>query len=143
MKQHLVEILHGNGHKNIQATHRSTLEFTKEINLTQKGDCIVVVNIDKGFNDLNQAFLDLCKSKKCRIKVILMCEGISDEICGNGHPDLSFQNPISMVIRKSHFVCPRTLMINANKAAKDLKRTLITKLNTPNSQIQIKLIAEI
>jgi hypothetical protein len=143
MKQHRIEILHGYGHKNLRATHNSTLEFTKEINLTRKGDCIIVVNLDKGFNDLDQAFLDLCKSNKCKITVRLTSEGISDEISGRGHPDLSFQNPISMVIRKSHFICPRTLMINANKAAKDIKRSLISKLQIPNSKIQIELIAEI
>ncbi|HUT17100.1 MAG TPA: DUF371 domain-containing protein, partial [Acidobacteriota bacterium] len=43
----------GYGHKNIQATHKTTLEFTKDKHLSKKGDCIVAVAVDKALTDLN------------------------------------------------------------------------------------------
>ncbi len=143
MKNQRIEILSGIGHNNIRATHKSTLEFTKEKSLTKRGDCIVVLNLDKGLIDLNQAFLDLCKSEQCKMTIILTCEGNSETIIGYGHPNLTFQHPFSLVIRKSRFICPRTLMIGANKAAKDLNRDLVSKLRNPLAQVQVKLIAEL
>jgi len=143
VKQRQIEILNGLGHENIKATHKTTLEFTKETTLTKNGDCIVAVNMDKGFPNLNQSFLNLCKLKNCRITVILECEGISDEITGFSHPSLTFQHPSDIVIRKSQFICPRTLMIGANKAARNLNKQLISKLKDSQAKVQIKLIAEL
>jgi hypothetical protein len=143
VKQRQIEIFYGYGHKNIRATHKTTLELTKEESLTKKGDCIVAVNVDKGFPNLDQSFLNLCKSKDCRITVVLECEEISDEIIGFGHPNLTFQHPSDMVIRKSQFICPRTLMIGANKAAQNLNKQLISKLQDSRAKVQIKLIAEL
>ena len=34
------------GHKNMLAIHKNTLEFTKDKELTKRGDCIVGVNSD-------------------------------------------------------------------------------------------------
>ena len=138
-----IEILNGSGHKNIQATHKTTLEFTKQKSLTQKGNCIVVVNVDKGFTDLDQAFIKLCKSEECKITVIIESNGISDEIIGFGHPELTFQDATDMVIRKSSFICPRTLMIRSNKAARNLNKQLISKLQDERANVRIELIAEL
>jgi hypothetical protein len=138
-----IEILNGSGHKNIRATHKTTLEFTKEKSLTQKGNCIVVVNVDKGLTELDQSFSNRCKSEQCKITVIIESEGISDEIIGFGHPGLTFQDPTAMVIRTSPFVCPRTLMIRSNKAARNLNQQLISKLQDERAKVRIKLIAEL
>jgi len=143
VKHYQIEILYGRGHKNIQATHKSTLEFTKETTLTKRGDCIVAVNLNKGLSELDHSFLNICKSKTCKITVTIMCEGISDKIIGYGHPNLSFKHPSDIVIRKSQFICPRTLMINANKAAKDLNRELVESLKNPASKVEIKILAEL
>ncbi|HIP75502.1 MAG TPA: DUF371 domain-containing protein, partial [Thermococcus paralvinellae] len=42
------EIIHCYGHENIKATHKSTLEITKEDFLTPRGDCIICIKADKG-----------------------------------------------------------------------------------------------
>lgn len=138
-----IENLNGSGHKNIRANHKTTLEFTKERVLTKRGNCIVAVNVDKGLTDLNQFFTNLCKSEQCKITVIIESEGTSDEIIGFGHPGLTFQDPNDMVIRTSQFICPRTLMIRANKAACDLDKQLISKLQDEHAKVRIELIAEL
>ncbi len=51
-----------------------------------------------------------------------------DEIVGFGHDDLTLPHPTDIVCRTSDYVCPRTLMINADKAARDLDLDLIEDL---------------
>ena len=40
-------------------------------------------------------------------------------------------HPTDMVVRKSGYICGRTLAINADKAACDLSRALVEKLKNP------------
>ncbi|MCK4425081.1 DUF371 domain-containing protein, partial [Candidatus Bathyarchaeota archaeon] len=37
----ITETIFAYGHENIQATHRSTFEITKDARLSEKGDCVV------------------------------------------------------------------------------------------------------
>lgn len=64
-----------------------------------------------------------------------------DEITGFGHEDLTLTHPTDIVIRKSDYICPRTLMIGADKAARDLDENLIHDLkNGKVMEVSIKLI---
>ena len=78
------------------------------------------------------AVLPLFKEKiansNTKVKVILDTENGHDEITGYGHEDLTLTHPTDIVIRKSDYTCDRTLMINADKAAKDLDSNLIEDL---------------
>ena len=48
------------GHENITAKHKTTLEFTKDKDLSLKGDCIVGVNADFDINKIKELiFKDL------------------------------------------------------------------------------------
>ena len=60
--------------------------------------------------------------------MILDTENGHDIIIGWGHEDLTLTHPTDIVIRKSDYTCPRTLMIKANKAARDLEGKLIDDL---------------
>ena len=62
------------------------------------------------------------------ITLRLETENAVDEIKGYGHHELTLDHPTDMVSRKSDFKCSRTLMINADKAAFDLKKELINDL---------------
>ena len=44
-----------------------------------------------------------------------------------------------MVIRKSDYVCERTLAVGADKAANDLSRALVEKLKNPKQEVRISL----
>ena len=52
MKEERVTFL---GHKNIRCLHKKTIEITKAVSLTTKGDCIAGVSADKR-NDLDREF---------------------------------------------------------------------------------------
>ncbi len=129
------------GHENVKATHRSTLEITKEEFLTPRGDCILCIKANKGLKDLSEDFKKALKEgKKLRIRLIV--GELIDEIIAFGNENLNFENPISMVIRKSDYIDGRTLAIKANKAAKDIKREIVEKLKNPKQKVIVELIIE-
>jgi uncharacterized protein len=115
------------GHPNILATHRSTIEITKESSLTPRGDCIIGISSNKACDGLPEALKQALRQGK-KLTIALECNGERDKITAYGDPGLILTDPVSMVIRKSSFTCPRTLAIRADKAAADLNRKLIEEL---------------
>lgn len=116
------------GHKNIMATHQTTLEVTRDKEITKRADCIVGVKADKGIVDLSNEFKRRARERDSIIKVILRVDGMKETIIGRGHEELTFLHPNDIVLRKSTFTCPRTLMIKADKGAVDLDREFVKKL---------------
>jgi len=128
------------GHQLVLAKHKTTIEVTKEDFLTRRGDCIIAVNANKACFDLNEKTKNFLKSGK-KIKFVFEANGIKDEVIAYGSKNLLLESKISFVIRKSSFIDDRTIAINANKAACDLKRELIKELKNPNTKLLVRLIA--
>ncbi len=116
------------GHENVSSMHKSTFEITKDSDLTPSGDCIVGVDMDKTLLDFPQEFKEKIADSNTKIIVELKTENGCDVIVGYGHEDLTLTHPTDIVVRKSDFTCSRTLMINADKAARDLDSDLICDL---------------
>ena len=122
------------GHKNVSSMHKSTFEITKDLEIGPTADCIIGVAMDNSMNDFSDEF-------KAKITVILDTENGHDEIVGFGHDDLTLTHPTDIVCRTSGYVCPRTLMINADKAARDLDSDLIEDLkNEKEMEVTIILV---
>lgn len=134
-------VFYAYGHDNIQATHRSTLEITKEGYLSLKGDCIVAVRSQYACGDLPKRLVQLMKNRETRIILILEVDTLKEVIQGCGDEKLMLTSRKSMVIRKSKYIDERTLMIKANKSAIDLDRELVNKLK--NSRKGIKIVLEV
>lgn len=113
------------GHPSITATHETTIEITRDTHLTERGTCILGVKAEKGLRDLKH-FLDLHKSRK--IRVDLLVGEKTDTVTGYLDPCLSFLDVNDIVIRKSAYLCDRTLMVHADKAAAEIDRELIERL---------------
>ena len=143
MALRVVEEIRAYGHPNIRATHRSTLEITKEENLTPRGDCIIAIKANKGLYELSNEFKKIVRKDGSKIKLIIEVEGLKEEITGYGSSKLTLNHPTDIVCRKSSYTCSRTLMIKANKAAIDLNREIIKKLKNPDTPVKIILIAEL
>ena len=56
------------GHPNITAKHKTTLEFTKDENLSLRGDCIVGVKADFSLSEIKK-FIKSLLSKKIKIVI--------------------------------------------------------------------------
>jgi len=128
------------GHENIQAIHPSTLMFTKEKHLSKTGDCVVGVASDKAVADLNQKFKDALRKPNAKLTIIIEAGGLTEQINASGSPKLILTHPTDIVIRKSDYICNRTLAIRADKSANDLPRELAEKLKDPRQKITITLV---
>ena len=135
------EVIIAYGHANILATNKKTLEVTKEPSLSKSGTCIVAVRADKGADDLSSEFKRLLRKSGSSIAITFQTAGEEETIIATGHPELSLSHPRSLVVRKSRFICERTLAIKANKAAGDFSRPFAEKLRNPNQQVMIILSA--
>lgn len=119
--------------------HKTTLEFTKDPEIGIKADCIVGVGSRVSMENFPREMIDAIQDENTKITVKLETENAKDEIHGLGHRDLTLDHPTDMVVRKSDFKCSRTLMINADKAACDLKPELVQDL-TDSKQLKVTII---
>ncbi len=126
------------GHPNITATHRTTFEVTKDEHLSLRGDCIIGVRADKSVRELDDRIRNLLKlGYRVKIEVQLPQYGLKDEIIAFGSPMLTLKHPRDIVVRRSDFVCDRTLAIKASKAARDIKREIVELLRDPNTELRL------
>ena len=123
-----------NGHKNIRSLHPKTIEITTEPNLTLNGDCIIGVGASCGCNDIPEQMKNLIQNSKSEILFTISVKDVSFKAKGRGHEDLILTNPHDIVIRKSSFICPRTLAIQCNLASDSIPRQLIKILQNPDSR---------
>ena len=138
----ITEIVDAYGHENIRATHKTTLEITKESTLTKRGDCVIAVGATKGAKDLSSEFKEAMKRQDAQITITVEASEIREVVKARGSPQLLFTHPTDMVVRKSNYICGRTIAIKANKAARDISRKLVEKIRTPDQKIKITLTVE-
>jgi hypothetical protein len=136
------EVIIAHGHENIRSTNKTTFEVTKETHLTKRGDCIIAVDATKGAVDLSQQFKDFVRSDNAQIIIELEVDGEKETVKACGSSGLTLMHPTALVIRKSNFVCNRTLAIKADKAACNFSRRLVEKFQNPNQKVKITLTAE-
>ena len=128
------------GHKNVSSLHKSTFEITKDVEIGPTADCIIGVDMDSTMLNFPCEFKDKIANPNTKIKVILDTENGHDEITGFGHKNLTLSHPTDIVCRTSDYTCSRTLMINADKAARDLDKNLVEDLkNEKIMEVTIKL----
>lgn len=139
----ITEIILARGHGNIQATHKSTLEITKDSELSTRGDCIIAVSADKALADLSPQFKENLRRENSRITMLIEVGDIIDTVNAHGKSRLVLSHPTDMVVRKSNYVCSRTLAIKADKAACDLSRELVKRLKDPEQRIRIALTVKV
>lgn len=131
-----MEVIRARGHPNVRATHRTTLEVTKDRELTPRGDCIVGVRADKSVFDLSEDLKRWLKSGKAiRVEIVLPDYDLKDELMAFGSPKLTFKHERDVVIRKSDYVCDRTLAIGSNKSARDIDREIIELLKDEKTEL--------
>ena len=130
------------GHPNILAIHPTTLMFTKDEHVSKNGDCIVAVAADKSVADFSTEFKENLRKPNAKLSITIEAEGLKEKIAASGTPNLILTHPIDTVIRKSSYVCNRTLAICADKASNDLSRELIEKLKNPKQKVKLTLTVE-
>lgn len=129
------------GHPNVQSLHARTIEITKDKDLTINGDCIIGINANKACKDLNPEIKKRIRKNDSVIEIGLIVEPYSFIIKGFGDNRLLLTNEDDIVLRKSKFICDRTLSINCNFSSLEIPREIINSLRDPLKKgiMQIKV----
>jgi hypothetical protein len=128
------------GHQNVISEHRTTLEITRETDLTKRGTCIVGVKSSLSLSDLNAEIKSLARVPDTTIRLLMTVDGLTEEVTGHGADGLTYTDQTSMVTRKSAYTCGRTLMVHADRAASDLDRDFVDRLKTPDAVMECRLV---
>ena len=136
------EVFYAWGHHNVKAMHRTTLEITREEHLTLRGDCIIAVNSEKSVSDLVPEVKQAIRHEGAKVMLMLRLLDVEEVISGHGSEKLLLTSPLSIVCRKSDYICPRTLMIRCDKAAIDVNRELVEYLRR-GLRLQVILEVEV
>ena len=139
----IFETFRARGHLNISSSHRTTVMVTKETDLTPRGDCVMAVGAEKGLRDLDQRLKDAMRRSDAQIRLVLEVGGLEFEITGEGNPRLTLSHPTDMVARKSRYICDRTLMIRADKAACNADKDLVDLLRDENQGVNITISVDL
>ena len=126
------------GHPNVRASHKTTLEFTKESTVSMRGDCILGVSASLAPVDFKEETKALLQTPRDFIVEIRLAK-IVDEFQGKGHPGLALDDDHEMVFRKSNFISGRTVLVACNKAAIDLDPKLRTAARSTGDLLQVSL----
>lgn len=122
------------GHENIRSSHQKTIEITKETHLTPQGDCIVGVNASSSCSDLPLEMKNKLKDSNAKVIFSIQVGEHEFVVEGRGHPGLTLTHSEDIVIRKSDFVCPRTLAVKCDKASDLLPREMVSLLQDPKTK---------
>ena len=122
------------GHENVRALHPRTIEITTEPDLTVQGDCIIGVSAKCGCKDIPKKLKKKLRDKRSKITLSIQVNNEIFQVSGNGSQDLILEHPHDIVIRKSKFLCPRTLAINCDKASDEIPRKIIKMLQSPKTK---------
>lgn len=122
------------GHENIRSLHQKTIEITTGSELTLQGNCIIGVNASCGCNDIPEKMKNLLRASKSDVLFTITVKDFSFKVKGKGREDLILTNPHDIVIRKSSFICPRTLATHCDKASDSIPRNIIKLLQNQDSK---------
>lgn len=129
------------GHPNITSKHKTTIMVTTDDHLSKEGDCILAVRAEKGLDNLLPDLREIIKNVEAEISFTLETGGQKLVVRGKGHPGLTLTSPSDMVIRKSTFICDRTLMIRADIAALDIPPGFVRLLEGHNREVHVTIRA--
>ena len=130
------------GHENIRSTHQKTIEITKEKELTPRGDCIVGVCASASCFDIPEDLKEKLKDPESKVQFLIKVKDQEFIIQGRGHKDLTLTHKEDIVIRKSDFVCPRTLAVKCDKASDILPREMVKILQNPSTKATFTIDVE-
>ena len=121
------------GHPNIRASHKTTLEFTRDSHLTPRGTCIVGIQADFKLQQMKRFLAALRKEDK--LKIAIQSGDAQDSLIAV--PNRDFSDADEMVIRTTEFLSSRTFATKASKSAAGLNTNLKRMMKTHSITVSI------
>ncbi|MFK3981414.1 DUF371 domain-containing protein [Micromonospora sp. NPDC050397] len=120
----------GHGHPQIRATHAKTLEFTHDVDVTQRATCVVGVG-----TELDPAELGLLRGR-----VRFTVEAAGHQATGEATINPEHDVRDGLVLRRSRHADPGTLAVAATLTAEDLDRDLVDALTDPETAVTLTVV---
>lgn len=139
MKEESVTFL---GHRNIRCLHSKTIEITKAVSLSTKGDCIAGVSASKACSDFDSELKAKLSETGRKVNLEIIIGERNFRMHGFSDQRLTLSHTHDIVIRKSSYVCPRTLCVLCDKASSDIPRDLVMKLRDPTTIAKLNIFIE-
>ncbi|NWG11337.1 DUF371 domain-containing protein [Candidatus Bathyarchaeota archaeon] len=139
----VTEVVLASGHENILAIHKTTLEITRANQLSKQGNCVIAVAADKALADLSPKFKETLRKENAKITILIEVGDAMEVVNAFGSPKLILTHSKDMVVRKSNYICARTLAIRADKAACDFSRKIVEKLKNAKQEVKITLTVKV
>ncbi|MEO9295219.1 MAG: DUF371 domain-containing protein [Nitrososphaera sp.] len=130
------------GHPNVQSLHARTVEITREEHLTLRGDCIIGVRAEKACADIDGQVRKRLMQDGSQVTIEIIVGSKTYAVKGEGDSRLTLKNSHDVVIRKTNFVCPRTLSVRCNRASSDIPREMIELLKDPKTKGIFRITVE-
>jgi uncharacterized protein len=130
------------GHRNIRCLHSKTIEITKAVSLSTNGDCIAGVSASKACSDFDSEFKAKLSEIGRKVNLEIITSEMTFRMHGFSDQRLTLSHNHDIVIRKSSYVCPRTLCVLCDKASSDIPRDLVMKLQDPTTVAKLKIFVE-
>ncbi len=127
------------GHPNITAKHRTTMEVTKDLDITLRADCVIGVKSNKATSDLSEE-LKRHLMEGGSIQINLVVQDMTFSLLAWGDPRLKLTNDVDAVIRKSDYIDDRTLAVRSNFAARDIPRHMVKVLRDPKALLVMEIV---
>ena len=122
------------GHENIRSNHKKTIEITKESHLTTRGDCIIGVSANSSCAALPEELKNKLRDSKTHVRFLIKVDDDEFILEGKGHPDLTLTHQNDIVLRKSDFICSRTISVKCDKASDLVPREMVSKLQNSKTK---------
>lgn len=130
------------GHPNVRSLHRTTIEITRERRLGVRGDCIIGVGADCGCAGVPEELKKALRDPDHTVRFSVLVGGRAFELSGRGHADLTLAHQDDIVLRKSGFVCPRTIAVGCDRASDDIPRGMVRLLQDPGRRGVLRIEAD-
>ncbi len=124
-------VFHAYGHENILATHKNTLEFTKDADVSKNGDCILGVLADFDTQEIRQLLT------APTIQMSIMLDGTDKKFVISGQSSKTFCSKHEIVLRRGEFLSDRTLMVRVDKVCNDIPREFVQLVQSPSQRMTI------
>ncbi len=130
------------GDRKITARHPTTLEITKEEVKSRNGDCIIAAKANLGLSELPEEMKRALRRDDADVALWIESEGMREVVRGRGSARLTLESGSEMVVRKSGYVCGRTLMVKSDKSASELRRDLVERIARDGARIRLTIEVE-
>jgi hypothetical protein len=130
------------GHSNVRSLHTRTIEVTKEKSLSTRGDCIIGVGANKACSELSDSIKHKILDPASLFVVEISVGQLRFTTKGHGDSRLTLTHKHDMVLRKTAFVCPRTLLVTCDKSSADVPRQLVRALQDPLARGIMRITTE-